>query len=162
MSHLNGDRLLPLITEKVSPDEAELSAELGYSATQFRRICLSAFGEPVGSFIRRARLERAAGRLALEQTSLSELGDEAGYLSGEAFSKAFRRHFDCSPSIFRELNQTADCLMPGYLISRGVQTRLPGTVRVKTGVGQSTRFIFDGPVFLARVLPNGFIDWLPR
>ena len=156
------DQIIPLLVESAERNEAALAASLGYSTTQFRRICLSELGEPIGSFTRRARLERAAGRLALEQTTVSQISEEAGYLSEEAFSKAFRRHFDCSPSIFRELNQTADCLMPGYLISRGLRGRLPQTVKLAVGDGLTTRFIYDGPVFLARILPNGAIDWLPR
>ena len=158
---ISDDRLARLLVGTAPTNESELAARLGYSTTQFRRICISELGEPICSFIRRARLERAAGRLALEQTTVSQISEEAGYLSEEAFSRAFRRHFDCSPSIFRELNQTADCLMPGYLISRGLRGRLPQTVKLAVGDGLTTRFIYDGPVFLARILPNGALDWLP-
>jgi AraC-like DNA-binding protein len=162
ISLVSEDQLIPLLIESAERNEAALAASLGYSTTQFRRICLSELGEPIGSFIRRARLERAAGRLALDQTSISEIGKEAGYLSEEAFSKAFRRHFDCSPSMFREFNQTADCLLPGYLISRGLRSRLPKAVKIAVGESQTARFIYDGPVFLARILPSGVIDWIPR
>ena len=156
------DQLTPLLVGSAARSDVDLAARLGYSTTQCRRICLSALGEPLGSFIRRARLERAAGRLVIERTSVSGAAEDAGYLSEEAFSKAFRRHFDCSPSIFRELNQTKDCLLPGYLISQAPRTRLPALVTVAVGGGRTVRFIYDGPVFLARILPNGVIDWLPR
>src|SRR5208282_4990160 len=81
--------------------DAELADRFGYSTTQLRRVRLALLGEPIGSFLRRTRLEWAAGRLTLERTSIAEIGRGAGYLSEEAFSKAFHAHFECSPSAFR-------------------------------------------------------------
>lgn len=143
--------------------DAELAARLGYSTANIRRYFLSAFGEPVCSFERRMRLERAAGRLVLESTSVSDVAREASYCSGESFSKAFSAHFGCSPSEFRGLNRSQDCLLPGYLLSLGQPCgHLPSSVRLRIGIGTSITFVYDRPVLLARVLPSGRIDWRPR
>ncbi len=166
--HMLSDRLVPLLIDAarnepcLSNDELVPASRLGYSTSQLRRICNSVLGEPIGSFVRRIRLERAAGRLSTEGASISAIWEEAGYLSAEAFSKAFHRHFDCSPTTFRALNRSSKCLMPGYLISCGITDRPPRSVRVAVGGSRTVSFLFDGPVFLARVLPDGAIDWLPR
>lgn len=138
-----------------------LSARLSYSPAQVRRVSVSASGETVGSFVRRIRLERAAGRLAVTSLCVAAIGEEAGYATGEAFTKAFRAHFDCSPADFRRLNATADCLMPGFLLASGA-SELPSRVRIDTSDHDRVTFLYDGPIFLARVMSDGRIDWIPR
>ncbi len=138
-----------------------LSARLGYSPAQARRVSVAASGENLASFVRRIRLERAAGRLSLTNWSVRDVGREAGYSTGEAFTKAFRAHFDCSAAEFRRLNPTADHLMPGFLLASGA-SELPSRVRIATSDSDHVTFLYEGPIFLARLMPNGRIDWLPR
>jgi AraC-like DNA-binding protein len=142
--------------------EEAFARNLGYSLTQLRRLCLLAAGEPVGSFAKRLRLERAAGRLLQDKEDLSRIAVEAGYLSWESFSKAFHCHFECAPSKFRSLNRSTSNRQPGYLLSVGQTSELPRAVRFSLSEDHSVSFLYDGPIFLARVLPNGAVDWLPR
>jgi AraC family transcriptional regulator len=75
------------------------------------RVCLSRFhfhrtfqaltGETVGEVVRRLRLERSATRLRTSRTPITELAFEAGYATHEAFIRAFRAAFGCTPSALR-------------------------------------------------------------
>ncbi len=145
-----------------SVGEEELADHLGYSLTQFRRLSRLAVGEPVVSFARRLRLERAAGRLMQDNADLPVVSAEAGFLSWEAFSKAFHRHFESAPTAFIELNRSFANQMPGYLLSLGQNDDLPRTVRFYVSKERMVAFLYDGPILLARVLPGGAVDWLPR
>jgi len=139
--------------------EARVACRLGYSVVQTRRACRTALGEPVISFVRRMKLERAAGQLSCEPESVSDIGLAAGFCSPASFSKAFHDHFGCSPSDFRLLNSNSDCLMPGYLLSKEPASELPKRVRFRTGVDRQVSFLYDGPLYLARVLPGCQLDW---
>ncbi len=153
--------LVPMVfDEPVIPAiEVELSARLGYSAAHLRRMFWAEMGEPVGSFARRMRLERAAGRLALQEANIAGIAHEALYCTGEAFAKAFQAHFGCSPSRFKKLNEGSSHLLPGYFLSQRRNSELPRKVGLVTGVDKVMTYLYDGPAFLARILPNGFIDW---
>ena len=143
------------------PEDCEswIAEQIGYSARQARRISTAALGEPVASFIRRMLLERAAGQLSRAEGSITAIAAEARYLSGAAFSKAFQDHFSCCPSDFRLLNRSESCLMPGYLLSNGNTADLPKSVRLLTAFDSPITFLYDGAMFLGRLLPNGGIDW---
>jgi AraC-like DNA-binding protein len=111
---------------------AEIAAGFGYSAVQMRRFCIQELGEPLGSFCIRLRLERAAGRLAAESVGINEIAQEAGYRSSQAFDKAFRPLFGCTPTTFRSLNRSG-CRFPGYVLSLNRSPRWERNVRVLTG-----------------------------
>ena len=55
---------------------------------------------------RRLLLERAAWQLARTKLSVTEIGLNANYGSPEAFTRAFRRAFKVSPSLYRRLGVT--------------------------------------------------------
>jgi AraC-like DNA-binding protein len=158
---LESTGIVDLSFRNADPVECELAVanRIGYSRVQARRTCRAAFGEPIASFIRRMRLERAAGYLSSTDLAISSVASDAGYCSSSAFSKAFCDHFECSPSEFRTFNLSADCLMPGFLMAQGVARSLPTSVRVHVSVDRVVTFLYDGPLFLARVLPSGQIDW---
>jgi AraC-like DNA-binding protein len=154
-----------LLEEIVSRDfkisgraSAAIGASVGYSAVQIRRFCLQELGEPLGSFCNRLRLERAAGRLIVETLPVADIAQEAGYKSSQAFDKAFRLHFGCTPSLFRLLNGD-DCHLPGYLLSLDRHPKWEKNVKVQTGPQATVTFIYDGPIFLGRRFSNGRIDW---
>src|SRR5262249_51843905 len=58
-------------------------------------------GETPMEMVRRLRLERAAWRLAHTDRPVTEIAFDAGYEAHEAFTRAFRTHYDSSPSGFR-------------------------------------------------------------
>lgn len=99
---------------------AELDAPLEPSALA-DRVCMSRFhfhrvfqgllGETVGDLSRRLRLERAASRLRTTDQPITCIAFEAGYATHEAFIKAFRQVFGCTPSVFRNVLEY-DGLLP--------------------------------------------------
>ncbi|AKJ26810.1 AraC family transcriptional regulator [Caldimonas brevitalea] len=91
-AHLDGDlRLEPL---------AELAA---FSPFHFHRVFRAWTGETLQDFVRRRRLEAAGARLRhVPQLRVTELALACGFASGEAFARAFRRHFGMSPSEWRD------------------------------------------------------------
>jgi AraC family transcriptional regulator len=72
-----------------------------FSPYHFHRIFRGIVGEPLQEHIRRLRLERAAMRLKHTDWSVLEIALEACYETHEAFTRAFRTLYDCSPSRFR-------------------------------------------------------------
>ncbi len=155
-------RLLPVAllelgrTNRVVND-SEVASLVGYSSAQIRRLCLFAVGETAHSFTARLRLERAAGQLAVEQRHIAGVVSEAGFLAREAFSRAFAAHFGCAPAEFRMLNCGSSMPLPGYQMGFGDEWAR--AVRVKFRATLSVTFMFDGPVFLGRVVPGGLLDW---
>ena len=67
----------------------------------FHRIFQALLGETVGEMARRLRLERAAHCLRVSRTPITQLAFEAGYATHEAFIRAFRAAFACTPSDMR-------------------------------------------------------------
>jgi len=81
---------------------ATLAEQANFSAFHFHRIFSAHLGETIGNYLTRRRVEVAAARLA-SQPRLSVLNAAlaVGFGSSEAFSRAFKKHFDCSPSTWR-------------------------------------------------------------
>ncbi|REJ74037.1 MAG: helix-turn-helix domain-containing protein [Acidobacteria bacterium] len=98
-------RLLPLLVQLADGEErtslAELSRLDGRSATHLQRVFQATIGESPLQFERRVRLQRAALSLALTGSSILEIALDAGFDSHEGFTRAFRRHFGCSPGELR-------------------------------------------------------------
>jgi AraC family transcriptional regulator len=76
------------------------------SRTQFYRIFRALIEETPGEMRRRLLLERAAWRLSRTTVSITEIALDADYGSLEAFTRAFRRAFGASPSIYRRMGET--------------------------------------------------------
>jgi AraC family transcriptional regulator len=76
------------------------------SRTQFYRIFRALIEETPGEMRRRLLLERAAWRLSRTAVSITEIALDADYGSLEAFTRAFRRAFGASPSIYRRMGAT--------------------------------------------------------
>ena len=91
----NLDRDLPL---------EELAKESYFSEYHFHRIFRAVVGEPLKEYIRRLRLERAASHLKHTSNSIIQIAFDAGYQTHEAFTRAFKATFGCSPSGFRSGN----------------------------------------------------------
>jgi len=151
-------RLL-LAVNAVELGEPEIATSIGYSASQCRRFAEHVLGEPISGFGRRLRLERAAGQLSVGGESISQIGVNAGYATAAAFSTAFLEWFGSTPSEFRALNSSVDCLLPGYLLSETGDEQLPNSVEVRLADCSPVCFMYDGPVLLGRRLPSGVIDF---
>ena len=79
----------------------ELSREAYFSQYHFHRVFRALVGETLQEHIRRLRLERAASYLKFSDKMITDIAFDAGYQTHEAFSRAFKLAFNCSPSEFR-------------------------------------------------------------
>ena len=90
-SHLGEDLKLETL--------AQLAA---ISPFHFHRLFLSWTGETLNTFVRRRRLESAAGRLRhCPDEKITVIALNSGFASPEAFARAFRDHFGMTPSAWR-------------------------------------------------------------
>jgi AraC family transcriptional regulator len=99
LAHIDArlDQALPL---------AELAEVAYFSPFHFHRLFTAWMGETVGDYLRRRRLEVAAQRL-MSQPALPvlELALGVGFGSGEAFTRAFKERFGCTPTAWRVQGQ---------------------------------------------------------
>jgi len=87
------------LDEPITP--RQLANVAGFSQHHFHRIFRAYVGESVMDFVRRVRLERAAYRLQNGDLGIAEIAIDAGYGSGEAFSRVFQAYFGLAPSNYR-------------------------------------------------------------
>ena len=73
-----------------------------FSAFHFHRLFSAWMGETIGDYLRRRRVELAAMRLAAQPRSkVLNIALSVGFGSAEAFSRAFKQRFACSPTAWR-------------------------------------------------------------
>jgi AraC family transcriptional regulator len=80
----------------------DVAAVACLSPFHFHRIFRGMTGETVGACVRRLRMQRAATLLRQGSPRVTRVALSAGYESLEGFSRAFREHYGCSPSEWRE------------------------------------------------------------
>ncbi len=76
-----------------------------FSQYHFHRIFTGMVGESVKSYIRRLRLERAAGKLKQTDAAVTMIAFDAGFETHEAFTRAFRKIFGVSPLCYRKASK---------------------------------------------------------
>ena len=80
----------------------ELAAVANFSKFHFHRIYRALSGETVSQMVSRLRLEGAAASLIYNKSlPITRVAVDHGYSSGGNFTKAFTKHFGCSPSAYR-------------------------------------------------------------
>ena len=99
----------------------ELARKSYFSEYHFHRIFHAVVGEPLKEHIRRLRLERAASNLKHTNNSIINIALDAGYQTHEAFTRAFKAVFGCSPSGFRSGNG----MIVHHQISAGSKKSIP-------------------------------------
>jgi AraC family transcriptional regulator len=83
-------------------DLATLAGVAHFSAFHFHRLFGALTGEVLGDYLRRRRLEVAAVRLRAQlQVPVLQVALGVGFGSAEAFTRAFRARFGCSPTQWR-------------------------------------------------------------
>ena len=80
---------------------ADLADQLYLSRSQVDRLVGAAAGETPARFRRRILLERSAFRLLTTEQTVLDVAVSAGFASHEAFTRAFRRAYACTPSAWR-------------------------------------------------------------
>ena len=100
---------------------AHLAHRAGQSRFHFHRSFRARLGETPRQFIERLRLEQAAARLVHSKDSVLAIALASGFASHEVFTRAFRRHFGCSPVRYRltALAQATDAERARHLALTG-------------------------------------------
>ncbi|MEO1012919.1 MAG: AraC family transcriptional regulator [Bacteroidota bacterium] len=80
----------------------ELSTIGDFSPYHFHRIISAYLGEPLGTYIKRVRIEKAAQLLRFSNTSISEISEMVGYDTLSSLSAAFQKRFGLSPTAYRK------------------------------------------------------------
>jgi AraC family transcriptional regulator len=101
-------RLYGVVVESLDQeqDANDLARHAYRSRTQFYRVFRAIVEETPVAMRRRLLLERAAWQLSRTQLSVTEIGLNANYGSLEAFTRAFRKAFGISPSLYRRMGVT--------------------------------------------------------
>jgi AraC-like DNA-binding protein len=115
----------------------EVAARVHVSRFHFDRIVAAALEETPGAFRRRLLLERAAHALA-GGASVGEAALAGGYLSTEAFARAFRRAHGVAPSAFAASGFPFRLPAPN-----GIHFHPPGALLVAGGERSNTMDLTD-------------------
>src|SRR4051812_4231217 len=99
------DRLSALVANSldIQAKTQDLARQAHQSRTQFHRLFRTVVEETPAAMRRRLLLERAAYQLAHTGMSVTDVALDANYGSLEAFTRAFRKSFRTSPSIYRRM-----------------------------------------------------------
>lgn len=107
------------------PLNLNLLAEVAhFSPYHFHRLFSAWMGETFGDYLRRRRVEVAAMRLAAQPRSkILNIALSVGFGSAEAFTRAFRNRFGCSPTAWRaqQSAQRRANSNPGQVVSKTSQ-----------------------------------------
>lgn len=106
--HDAADRLSRLVANSLNmPVKTQDLARQAYqSRTRFHELFRTVAEETPGAMRRRLLLERAAFQLAHTGMPVTEVALDANYGSLEAFTRAFRRAFRTSPSLYRRMRDS--------------------------------------------------------
>lgn len=104
-AHDTANRLSAVVANSLNTQAKtqDLARQAYQSRTQFHRLFRTVTEETPAAMRRRLLLERAAYQLAHTGNSVTEVALDANYGSPEAFTRAFRKAFRTSPSIYRRM-----------------------------------------------------------
>jgi AraC-like DNA-binding protein len=102
------------LTEDISP--AAVASQACFSRSHFHTVFRAAIGMPLAAYIRKRRLCHAAQDLLGSTCTIMDIALRYGFGSHEAFIRAFRREFRCSPSAFRAAGTAIEggVIVPGF------------------------------------------------
>ena len=109
-------RLIPVLRALERDPDLSIEAladQACLSLYYFHRVFTAVAGETPGEMCRRLRMQRAAWQLCYTDASVTTIALGAGLASSQAFAKAFRRHYGCTPGAFRH-----DKRKNGHLLSK--------------------------------------------
>jgi len=81
----------------------ELARVACYSPFHFHRIFQAIVGETIHQYVKRLRMQRAAGKLRYTEQAVTEIALDASYDTPSAFTKAFKQFMGRSPKSYRTL-----------------------------------------------------------
>ena len=109
-------RLIPVLRALERDPDLSIEAladQACLSLYYFHRVFTAVAGETPGEMCRRLRMQRAAWQLCYTDASVTTIALGTGLASSQAFAKAFRRHYGCTPGAFRQ-----DKRKNGHLLSK--------------------------------------------
>ncbi len=83
-------------------DTDKLADKVSVSRSQLNRKIKALTGLSPGEYIRNYKMKRAAQLILENNLSITQIAFEVGFSSPGQFTKAFKKHFGCLPSDFRE------------------------------------------------------------
>jgi AraC family transcriptional regulator len=137
---------LDFVNENLGQDItlARLAAEANFSPFHFHRIFTALIGEPPAEYIRRLRLEKAAGLLAADSSAtVTAVALTCGFSTSALFCRLFKARFGASPTAWREKSKNRQAesknrkdisRRPGFHWDEGSQSRARRPKMVKTPV----------------------------
>ncbi len=135
------DRLSGIVANSLdTPAKTQDLARQAYqSRTQFHRLFRTVIEETPAAMRRRLLLERAAYQLAQTSMSVTDVALDANYGSLEAFTRAFRKAFRISPSLYRRMRD------PHFHLpaSNRIHFFAPGSSTSSSAKGGSDMDLFD-------------------
>ncbi len=92
------------IFENLDADHSldKLSHIANLSPYHFHRIFKGIVGQTIKSYIRRIRLDKSALKLIYTEAIIINIAMDAGFESHEAFTRAFKKQFNVTPSSYRK------------------------------------------------------------
>ena len=101
------EKLLPVLVHIQANLDEDLSLDAvakraGLSSFHFHRLFRSVIGETLKQYTQRLRLERAANRLVMHDSTILDVALDSGFHSHETFSREFKRRFQVTPRSYRE------------------------------------------------------------
>jgi AraC family transcriptional regulator len=135
------DRLSGIVANSLdTPAKTQDLARQAYqSRTQFHRLFRTVVEETPAAMRRRLLLERAAYQLGHTGTSVTDVALDANYGSLEAFTRAFRKAFRTSPSLYRRMRD------PHFHLpaSNKIHFFAPGSLTSSSTKGGTDMDLFD-------------------
>lgn len=125
--HREAGRITGVVAASLDADlsTGELARRAFQSRTQFHRVFRALIEETPAAMRRRLLLERAAWQLGRTEGAVTDVALDAQYGSLEAFSRAFRKAFGVSPSMYRRIGATAFRLQS----ASGIHFLAPGSTQ---------------------------------
>jgi AraC family transcriptional regulator len=80
---------------------SSIAREVGIHPAHLARTFRARYGRSIGDYVRRLRIERAAGELSDSSAAIAEIGLRAGFFDQSHFSRVFRDHTGLTPAAFR-------------------------------------------------------------
>jgi len=84
------------------PRIADLAAAAGVHPDHLARAFRLRFGVPIGTYVRRLRLDWAATRLEISEQAISAIALDAGFADQSHFTRVFKRHTGLTPQRYRQ------------------------------------------------------------
>jgi AraC family transcriptional regulator len=88
-----------------APSATDLARQLGVHPSHLARSFRRAYGDSLGGYARRLRLEWAAERLVQTDVKLVCLARDAGFVDQSHFTRAFKRQFGVTPGHYRSAHR---------------------------------------------------------